>query len=326
MPRALLKPSARLLLAAFFLFFCPVLHAELEIPGDVNIPIRDLQPTGTTAGEPLVAASGREAGNISLRSLKVAQVGPSQAAAAAAVTPPPDEYGDVIPDQSSEGSDEYGDVGTEEEIPAKPQVQITDPVRPFNVVMYHLNDKLYFWAYKPVSTGYKYVVPGPIRSLFSSFYENLKAPVRIVNNLLQGRVGYAGEELATFLINSTVGVGGLRNCAEECFGLKRRDADFGQTLGKWSLGPGFYLVLPFLGPSSVRDGFGLLVDCTLRPQTYVGTEFFNYENVGLFAHERINSTSFHLGEYETLKKASIDPYVAMRDIYIQYRKNLIEKR
>jgi len=202
MPRALLKPSARLLLAAFFLFFCPVLHAELEIPGDVNIPIRDLQPTGTTAGEPLVAASGREAGNISLRSLKVAQVGPSQAAAAAAVTPPPDEYGDVIPDQSSEGSDEYGDVGTEEEIPAKPQVQITDPVRPFNVVMYHLNDKLYFWAYKPVSTGYKYVVPGPIRSLFQQFLRKLESPCPHREQSSPGQSGLCrGKSWTTFLIN-----------------------------------------------------------------------------------------------------------------------------
>jgi len=312
MPRALLELSVVLLLAACFLFFCPVLHAEPEVPEDINIPIHGLQSTGTTTGESLFTASDGEAGIISLRSLEAAQVGPRQAApAAAASLRPPDEYGDV---------------GTEEEVPAKPQVRITDPVRPFNVAMYHFNDKLYFWAYKPVSIGYNYVVPGEIRGLFSNFYDNLKAPVRMVNNLVQGKPGHAGEELAKFLINSTVGVGGLRNCAEECFGLKGRAADFGQTLGKWSLGPGFYLVLPFLGPSSVRDGFGLLVDCTLRPQTYFGTEFFNYENVGLFAHERINSASFHLGEYEMLKKASIDPYVAMRDIYIQYRKNLIETR
>jgi len=242
-----------------------------------------------------------------------------------------DEYGDVtsedldIAPKTGKSSDEYGDVTSEDVTGAEEMEQAYDPIRPFNTAMYHFNDKVYFWAWKPVSTGYKYVVPEALRGIVANFYENVKAPVRIINNLLQGDVKNAGTEFASLLINSTIGVGGLRNCAEECFGIQRNYADFGQTLGKWGFGYGFYVVLPFLGPSNVRDGIGLLFDWPMRPTSYLGIEFFNEYNVGLFIHERVNDTSFHLGEYEALKDASVDPYLAMRDFYLQYRNSLIRK-
>ncbi len=242
-----------------------------------------------------------------------------------------DEYGDVTPEELGIGpkagktSDEYGDVvsDTGEGLEAK---ETYDPIRPFNTAMYHFNDKVYYWAWKPVSTGYKYVVPHEVRGIILNFYENLKAPMRIINNLLQGDMEHAGTEFASLLINLTLGVGGLKNCAQDCFGIQRDYADFGQTLGKWGFGYGFYVVLPFLGPSDVRDGIGLLFDWPLRPTSYLGDEFFNEYNVGLYIHEKINYTSFHLGEYEALQNASADPYVAMREIYLQYRDNLIRKR
>jgi len=323
-----------LCLTMAFLLCCPLLHAEEGIPELGKITIRDLQDTGDRPASR--AAYTMAAGNTSWRGLQATEGERENFSTfAAARQTPPDEYGDVtakdvgeaVPGAAAkESADEYGDVAPDSATAAKPQVQIADPLRPFNVAMFHFNDKLYFWMWKPAATGYKYVMPQPFRQLFSNFYRNLTAPVRILNNLFQGKPGYAGEELAKLLINSTVGVGGLRNCAEECFGIKGRNADFGQTLGKWGLGPGFYLVLPFLGPSSPRDGFGFLVDWALRPQTYVGTEFFDYQNVGLFVHEKINSTSFRIGEYEALKKAAVDPYVSMRDIYIQYRTDLIKNR
>jgi phospholipid-binding lipoprotein MlaA len=329
-----LKVMGGFCLAMAFLFCCPLLHAEEDIVELGKITIRDLQDTADRSARPV--AYTMAAGSTSWRGVQAAEGGPGNFSTyAAAKQAPSDEYGDVkaedvgeaVPRAAGKGpSDEYGDVAADSGTAAKPQVQIADPLRPFNVAMYHFNDKLYFWLWKPAATGYKFVMPQPFRQLFSNFYRNLTAPVRILNNLFQGKPGYAGEELAKLLINSTVGVGGLRNCAEECFGIKGRDADFGQTLGKWGLGPGFYLVLPFLGPSSPRDGFGFLVDWAMRPQTYVGTEFFDYQNVGLFVHEKINSTSFHIGEYEALKKAAIDPYVSMRDIYIQYRTDRIENR
>jgi phospholipid-binding lipoprotein MlaA len=220
-------------------------------------------------------------------------------------------------------SDEYANV-TEEETGAEGP-GIADPLEPWNRAMYHVNDKLYFWLLNPAAKGYSHVVPEDVRGLFTNFYENIKAPVRVVNNLLQGKPGYAGTELARFLINSTVGVGGLRNCAKECFGINGRDADFGQTLGKYGLGFGFYLVWPFLGPSSPRDTVGWAADRALTPTAYVSSGWLSPVSVGLYAHEKVNYISFHLGDYETLKGAAIDPYVAMRDAYIQYRQKLIEQ-
>jgi phospholipid-binding lipoprotein MlaA len=221
-------------------------------------------------------------------------------------------------------SDDYGNV-TEEEASGGEGPRIADPIEPWNRAMYHVNDKLYFWLLKPAATGYKSVVNEDFRGIFSNFYQNIKAPVRIVNNFLQGKPGYAGTELARFLINSIVGVAGLRDCAKECFGINGRDADFGQTLGKYGVGFGFYIVWPVIGPSSPRDTVGWIGDWLLKPQTYVSSEAISPESVGLYTHEQLNYTSFHIGDYEALKQAAIDPYVSMRDAYVQYRRKAIER-
>jgi len=217
-------------------------------------------------------------------------------------------------------SDDYGNVTQEEaEAASEKKASIADPIEPWNRAMYHFNDKMYFWLLKPVARVYKYAVPEDFRGLFSNFYENLKAPIRIVNNMLQGKPGYAGKELARLLINSTIGVGGLRDCAKECFGLSGRPADFGQTLGEYGVGFGFYIVWPILGPSSPRDTVGFVGDWLLKPTTYLSSNWFDPVTVGLYAHEAVNTTSFHLGDYEAIKAAAVDPYVAIRDGYLQHR-------
>ena len=235
-----------------------------------------------------------------------------------------EEAGSIPAATAEKPSDEYGNV-TEKVVGGAQEPRIADPIEPWNRAMYHFNDKMYFWVLKPATRGYKYAVNEDFRGLFSNFYENLKAPIRIVNNFLQGKPGYAGLELARVLINSTVGVGGLRDCAKECFGINGRDADFGQTLGIYGVGFGFYIVWPVLGPSSPRDTVGWMGDWLLRPQSYVSSEWISPESVGLYVHEKINYTSFHLGDYEAIKAAAIDPYVAMRDAYVQYRRKLIER-
>jgi phospholipid-binding lipoprotein MlaA len=250
---------------------------------------------------------------------------------AAGMEKPSDEYGDVHEEDApsiatsteKEASDEYGNV-TEEESDGE-ALRIADPIEPWNRAMYHVNDKLYFWLFKPIARGYRYVVPEDVRGIFSKFYENIKAPVRIVNSVLQGKLGYAGIELSRFLINSTIGVVGLKDCAKECFGINGHDADFGQTLGKYGVGFGFYIVWPLLGPSSPRDTIGLLADRALTPTTYFGSQSMSPESTGLSIHEKINYISFHVGDYEALKDAAIDPYVAMRDAYVQFRKKVLER-
>lgn len=301
----------RLMTIMAFMFFllltCPPLYAT-EYGSDPN--------TGDGVNVPLAKEQVDEAGPVEVATAEKTQE---------------DEYGDVMEEAGSvssanveKQSDDYGNVT--EENPGGEGPRIADPIEPFNRAMYHVNDKLYFWLFEPVARGYKYVVPEDVRGIFSSFYDNLEAPIRIVNNILQGKFGYAMIELAKFIINSTAGVGGLRDCAKECFGLNGRYADFGQTLGKYGFGHGFYLVLPLLGPSSPRDGVGWVGDWALRPTSYVSPEWFSPESVGLYVHEKINDTSFHLGKYEILKEAAIDPYVSMRDVYLQHRKRSVEEQ
>jgi phospholipid-binding lipoprotein MlaA len=215
-------------------------------------------------------------------------------------------------------SDEFGNV-TEEQAAGTEEARLADPIEPWNRAMFHFNDKVYFWLLKPVATGYKYALPEDIRGIFSNFYQNIKAPIRIVNNFLQGKPGYAGLELARFLINSTLGVAGFRDYARERYEITGRESDFGQTLGKYGIGFGFYIVWPFLGPSSPRDTIGWVGDLFLTPTSYLSSDMISAETLGLYAHEKVNTTSFHLGDYEALKKSAIDPYVAMRDAYRQYR-------
>lgn len=221
---------------------------------------------------------------------------------------------------------EYTNVSEDDETAESDGPAIADPLEHWNRAMYHVNDKFYFWLLKPAAEGYKYVVPEDFRGLFSNFYRNLKAPIRIMNNLLQGRPGYAGKETARLLINSTIGVGGLKDCASECFDIKGRDAEFGQTLGKYGIGFGFYIVWPLLGPSSPRDTIGLVADYALSPTSYLSPDAMSIEAATLYAHEVVNTTSFRLGDYETMKKAAVDPYVAIRDAYRQHRLKKIREQ
>ncbi len=226
---------------------------------------------------------------------------------------------------SGGGNDKYGEVGVEEESAGNGGLYIADPIEPWNRAMYHFNDKLYFWLLKPVAQGYKAVLPEDLRAVFVNFYENIKAPILIVNHLLQGRPGNAGTELTRFVINSTMGAAGLRDCAGDCFGIKRQKAEFGQTLGKYGIGFGFYLVWPILGPSCPRDTVGWLGDLALTPTTYMSPHYASTETAaGFTVHDKINDLSFHIGDYEAIKKAAIDPYVALRDAYVQHRNKVIK--
>ncbi len=204
--------------------------------------------------------------------------------------------------------------------------QIPDPLAPVNTVMFHVNDKLYFWALKPVTQVYSHIIPEDFRIIFGNAYDNLWAPARIVNNLLQLRFKPAGNELIRFLLNSVVGIGGLGDVARDSLGIKKQEADFGQTLGHYGIGHGFYLVLPVFGPSSLRDGVGLVGDRFMYPLTYVSSSDLTLgETSAIFVHEKVNDTSFKIGDYESFKESAIDPYVSMRDAFTQYRKKKVEE-
>ncbi|MBW2027633.1 MAG: VacJ family lipoprotein [Deltaproteobacteria bacterium] len=210
-----------------------------------------------------------------------------------------------------------------EDSPADEEAHIPDPLEPVNRVMYHFNDRLYFWVLKPVALGYRAIAPEPVRIGVRNFFFNLAFPIRFVNSMIQLKFQQAGEEARSFAMNTVCGLGGFLDVAGKDQGVKGSEEDFGQTLGYYGLGPGFYVMWPILGPSSLRDTVGLLGDRFLYPVSYVTDS--STASVAIGAFEHVNQTSLRIGEYEDLKKASFDPYVAIRDAYHQHRKAKIKE-
>jgi len=172
---------------------------------------------------------------------------------------------------------------------------------------------------KPVAKGYGKVLPKVARTGVSDFFSNLTTPVRLVNCMLQGKMRATGNEAARFGINTTLGVLGFTDPAYHRFDIAITKEDFGQTLGYWGLGPSIYLNWPFLGPSSGRDTIGLIGDYPLDPVNY-----FPPLNIGIHAFDQINDTSLSIGKYEEFKRSAVEPYVAMRQAYMQYRQYRVE--
>jgi phospholipid-binding lipoprotein MlaA len=201
-------------------------------------------------------------------------------------------------------------------------VYIADPLYPWNYAMYQFNDKFYFWLLKPVAKGYSSVFPEDIRTAVGNFFYHLSTPVRFVSDVLQLKMKNAGNELVRFVYNSTAGVLGLVDAAKTDFNISRHDEDLGQTLGAYGIGNGFYIVWPFIGPSTLRDTIGMAGDGFLTPVYYVNPL---EASLGIEAYDKINVSSLHIGDYEDLKESAIDPYVAIRDAYAQHRKKKVEE-
>jgi phospholipid-binding lipoprotein MlaA len=162
--------------------------------------------------------------------------------------------------------------------------------------------------------------------ILNNFFDNLRAPGRFVNNLLQLKMKAAGNEFVRFVFNSTAGLGGLADAAKDLLHIQKSPADFGQTLGFYGIGHGFYLVWPILGPSSPRDTVGYVGDRILYPLSFLSfTEISFVASSAIFVIETVNETSFRIGDYEAFKGAAIDPYVSLRDAYFQNRKKAMEK-
>ena len=199
---------------------------------------------------------------------------------------------------------------------------VADPLEPFNRAMFHFNDKLYFWVLKPVAQGYQDVVPEGARISVRNFFSNVVFPIRFVNCLLQGNFNGAAIELSRFTVNALLGLGGLFDPASsQEMKLIKQDADFGQTLGVYGLGQGIFLTWPILGPSTPRDTVGLAGDWVVNPITYLSPWYVPY---ALKSYDRVNEVSLRIGDYEALKEAAIDPYLALRDAYLQYRQKKVE--
>ena len=240
----------------------------------------------------------------------------------APVPPPPPAM--PVKSETKGAVDEYGDIDLAEKAGEEARPEIADPLEPFNRIMYHFNDKLYFWVLKPVAQGYGKVVPEPARIGVRNFFANLAFPIRFVNCLLQANFEAAATELGRFTVNTLWGVGGfLDPAASTEINLAKQDEDFGQTLGAYGVGQGFFINWPVFGPSSPRDTVGLVGDGFLTPSNYLSPW---YAATGTWGYEKVNDTSLRIGDYESLKGAAIDPYVAIRDAYVQYRLKQVNRK
>jgi phospholipid-binding lipoprotein MlaA len=194
-----------------------------------------------------------------------------------------------------------------------------DPLEPMNRAIFSFNEDLDDWVLKPVAQTWDFVAPTAVERAIDNFYRNLLFPVRFVNLLLQGELDPAALSLSRFCVNTTLGIGGIFDAAS-FLDLEPQSADFGQTLGKWGVPPGPYLILPLWGPSNPRDSVGLLVDGYLGVTTF----FIDWPILlGSVVAETINRRALLLGQVEDIKEASFDLYVSARDAYEQQRNERI---
>ena len=223
------------------------------------------------------------------------------------------------PPEESTDYEEYDDLYFDEDAE---EDDAGDPLETVNRGIFWVNDGLDVYAIEPVSRAWDFVLPDVVQRSLRSVFDNLRFPVLFFNNLFQGKPVRAGGDLARFAINTTVGVGGLMDPAS-AIGLKKRNEDFGQTLGVWGVPPGPYLMLPFFGPSNLRDGAGLIVDTGLRA---FGFFIPFWVSAAMQAVDTLNRRSLIREQIQAERRAALDWYSAVRSAYTQYRENLIKDR
>ncbi|GAB3630104.1 putative phospholipid-binding lipoprotein MlaA [Pandoraea terrae] len=194
-----------------------------------------------------------------------------------------------------------------------------DPIEGFNRTMYQINDTVDRAVLTPVAKGYRFVLPQPARDSVTNFFSNIGDVYNVVNNLLQLEITAAAQDLMRLTINTVFGVGGLVDFATPA-GLPKHSQDFGVTLGKWGVPPGPYLVLPILGPSTIRDTAGLVGNMYIDPTTYVNPAWVSYT---LYGVRVVNTRANLLDASDLLAAAALDPYSFTRDAYLQRRRYLI---
>jgi len=216
------------------------------------------------------------------------------------------------------------DEGLQPVADAEPDVsEDYDPWEKFNEKMFFFNhDILDRYVLKPVATGWSKVVPDCGKRGLDRAFDNLGMPKRLVNNLLQGRFRGAGRELARFGVNTTIGVVGFLDVARAQMHIEKSDADTGQTLGVYGLGPGPYLVLPTLAPLTVRDGIGYGLDGLMDPFGY----FIPFAAAtGISIVKQVNERSLNLQVFQDVEDSVLDLYSAVRNGYLQRRRRSIEE-
>jgi len=210
------------------------------------------------------------------------------------------------------------------------QEKFFDPLEPYNRLMTSFNDFFYIKFAEPTAKGYAYLVPKQARVAVSQFFNNIMFPVRLVNNILQFKFKNAFEETGRFLINSTFGFLGFLDPAKKHLHWEKHNEDFGQTLGFYGFKGGFPIVLPFLGPSNLRDSIGLVADNYISPMSNLNKMDYKIpdNNTQTFIAQGIknlNDNSLKMGQYESIKIDAIDLYFLLMDTYNQHREEQIRE-
>lgn len=221
---------------------------------------------------------------------------------------------------------EFEDYGTFEDYDERCDEPIKDPLEPWNRFWFYFNDFFYLRITKPLYKGYEVITPDSFRQGLKNVLYNLQAPIRLVNSLLQGKIGQAWVELGKFMVNSTIGFGGFINITQKdkpLIPIEPDTANFGHTLAIWGFGEGIYLIWPILGPSTIRDTFGTIGDAAVGPFSWfvkpIGIVPLEY---GLTTEVFLtfNKVNTVIDSYESITKSAIEPYVALRDAYVKYRR------
>ncbi len=216
-----------------------------------------------------------------------------------------------------------------------------DPWEPFNSKIFEFNRQLDKWVLKPVAQGYNFVMPDRLQVGVHNFFYNVRFPPRFFNNLFQGKLKGAGIEVGRFLINTTAGVGGFIDVAER-MDMTTPEEDTGQTLGFYGVGPGPYLVVPFLPPFTVRDFAGYFADIALNPINWLVLPIIEVDGVpSAISHPNrdtttiiqlstrvgdiVNERSLSLEKFQGVEEATLDLYAAVRNAYLQSRQKQIRQ-
>ncbi len=200
--------------------------------------------------------------------------------------------------------------------------EVSDPLEKMNRGIFRFNDGIYTVLFRPIAKGYELILPRPVRKGVDNVFENAKFPVRLVNSTLQGKFKRAGQETGKFFVNSLCGVGGIFKHSDRIPELVDLPAeDSGQTLAKWGIGHGPYIVLPLFGPSTARETVGLAGDYALNPVNW-GWYFHGHNHDWTLippAANTLRSLPEQLKTYDTAKENAVDEYLAVRSSYIQNR-------
>ncbi len=206
--------------------------------------------------------------------------------------------------------------------PPDVEIEEYDPWEPFNEKTFEFNRGLDRWVIKPVAKQYNKVMPDPWQEAISNAFSNLTFVPRFVNCMLQGKFAGAGREILRFVVNSSIGMGGLIDIAG-IEGFEKCKEDMGQTLGVWGFGPGPYLVLPFFPPLTARDAIGFFADGAMDPLSYF-TPFLT-TRLPMKVGDTVNDRSVNLDLYQGFEESTVEFYSALRNAYLQRRQKLIKE-